>query len=38
MPDDKPNAAAAYREEVSTVFVNFTMLDLIGDEGSQWAA
>jgi len=38
MPDDKPNAAAGYREEVSTVFVNFTMLDLIGDEGSQWAA
>ena len=38
MPGDKPNAAAGYREDVPTVFVNFAMLDLIGDEGSQWAA
>ncbi|MEM7365697.1 MAG: M48 family metalloprotease [Pseudomonadota bacterium] len=38
MPGDKPNAAAGYREDVPTVFINFAMMDLIGDDGSQWAA
>ena len=35
---DKPNAAAGYREGVATMFVNFGMMDLIGEDLHMWAA
>ena len=35
---DTPNAAAGKHKGENVVFVNFAMLDLIGDDNAQWAA
>jgi len=38
MQGDSPNAAAGEREGQNVVFVNFAMMNLIGDNQSLWAA
>jgi hypothetical protein len=35
---DSPNAAAGVREGVNCVFVNFAMLDMVGENMDEWAA